>query len=297
MLEEYSTRLEATYDRLAAQLDARKGPDGGVVYHYTDAFGLEGILRSGKIRATDYRFLNDRSEFKHGIENAKSLCGKLAKGTKDQRLRNFLHLTEHFLGVPDEQNRSFVASFSERRDDLSQWRGYANEGQGYTLGFDADWFTTKCLHDDCEFAFAKVSYSGEKFRSSVAKIINDFFELVPPRTPSRQREEAAEFCDLAIEGLCAVHKHHSFSAEVEWRLISYLSDDDLKDIQVRPKSSGLVPFTDIDLRNDDGKLPLHSIGIGPSISNAASSQAVLDLCRMYSYECDIYNAETPFQRI
>lgn len=179
------------------------------MYHYTDAFGLEDILRSGKIRATDYRFLNDRSEFRHGIENANGLCEKLAKGTKNQRLRNFLSLTQHFLGLPDEHNRRFDASFSEQRDDLSQWRGYPNEGQGYTLGFDADWFTTKCMHNDCEFAFAKVAYSGEQFQNSVAKIVNDFFELIPPRTPLDQREETAEFCDLAIGGLCAVHKQTS----------------------------------------------------------------------------------------
>lgn len=33
-----------------------------VLYHYTNTGGLEGILESGKLWATDYRYLNDASE-------------------------------------------------------------------------------------------------------------------------------------------------------------------------------------------------------------------------------------------
>jgi hypothetical protein len=31
----------------------------------------------------------------------------------------------------------FMCSFSSRRDDLGQWRAYADNGRGYALGFDA----------------------------------------------------------------------------------------------------------------------------------------------------------------
>ena len=40
------------------------------LYHYTDARGLEGIIKSGTIWFTDYRHMNDPSELVHGIDLA-----------------------------------------------------------------------------------------------------------------------------------------------------------------------------------------------------------------------------------
>ncbi len=46
-----------------------KAPD--TIYHYSNAPSLLKILGGGKMYATDHRFLNDKSEFSHGIEKSK----------------------------------------------------------------------------------------------------------------------------------------------------------------------------------------------------------------------------------
>jgi len=46
-----------------SQLSMQEAPDG-LLYHYTDEKGLYGILDSGEIWATHYRFLNDLAERK-----------------------------------------------------------------------------------------------------------------------------------------------------------------------------------------------------------------------------------------
>jgi hypothetical protein len=49
------------------------------LYHYTSVDGLLGILRSKRIWATDIRFLNDRSEFFHAMEEYSKHAGHLAE--------------------------------------------------------------------------------------------------------------------------------------------------------------------------------------------------------------------------
>jgi hypothetical protein len=106
------------------------------LYHYTNGRGLKGILESGCVWFTDYRHLNDPSELTHGIEMAHSVAQRLATGA-DGRVRLFL---EDFADLFRHDNFTntlefFIASFSRARDDLDQWRAYADNGRGFAVGF------------------------------------------------------------------------------------------------------------------------------------------------------------------
>ncbi len=50
--------------------------DGGTLYHYTTAEGLQGIIKTKSIWASDYRFLNDATEFDYGL----SIFDKIFEG-------------------------------------------------------------------------------------------------------------------------------------------------------------------------------------------------------------------------
>jgi hypothetical protein len=106
------------------------------LYHYTSGPGLRGILESGQMWFTDYRHLNDPSELHHGMEMAHDVARILATGA-DDHARQFLDVFkdlfrhENFAGTLE----FFIASFSKARDDLGQWRAYADNGQGFAIGF------------------------------------------------------------------------------------------------------------------------------------------------------------------
>ena len=106
------------------------------LYHYTDGRGLKGIIESGQIWFTDYRHLNDPSELVHGIDMAHDVARMLATGA-DGRVQMFL---EMFIDLFKHANfertlEFFIASFSRVRDDLGQWRAYADNGRGFAIGF------------------------------------------------------------------------------------------------------------------------------------------------------------------
>jgi len=133
------------------------------IFHYTDAVGLSGILSSGMLFATHYRFLNDTSEagiiqelvvpiFEAEIREIapklrdKGLLKELEEthGTRIHRL-----LAEKFfstlLRLVDNVSPFFVLSFC-RHDEgskefahglLSQWRAYGEAG-GFAIEFDEE---------------------------------------------------------------------------------------------------------------------------------------------------------------
>jgi len=128
-----------TFNRwAAAYLQAEQDADviGDALYHYTDGRGLQGVLRTGQIWFTDYRHLNDPSELVHGIEMAHDSARGLATGA-DGRVQLFLEMfsdmfrRENFYATLD----FFIACFSRDRDDLGQWRAYADNGRGFAIGF------------------------------------------------------------------------------------------------------------------------------------------------------------------
>jgi hypothetical protein len=93
------------------------GPLPQHLYHYTKAEGLYGILRTRTIWATQFDFLNDRSEFSYAFEILKErLAAQVgAKGSAEliPPLDKWWSLTP----------AHYVASFCEDGDLLSQWRG------------------------------------------------------------------------------------------------------------------------------------------------------------------------------
>ena len=118
-----------------------------IVYHYTNDVGLRGILESGRIWLTDIFSLNDPSALRHGLSRVvEILKQKAAIGPPECKL-----FAKQFGSLDEALHRSahyFVCSFSEAGDDLGQWRAYADNGQGYALGFD-----TRALEE----AFGKAS--------------------------------------------------------------------------------------------------------------------------------------------
>jgi hypothetical protein len=109
------------------------------MYHYTDAAGLEAILRSGTLWFTDVFRLNDPGEIRYGLGAA---CAHLAEAG---RLQSASDIEKEFATTVCEKLQEnvessanyFVSSCSFERDHENQWTKYGGNGRGYALAFDA----------------------------------------------------------------------------------------------------------------------------------------------------------------
>ena len=58
-------------EKVVSLLDAARlahCPRPETIFHYTDAQGLTGIIKSGVVQATHIAFMNDASEYLHAVE-------------------------------------------------------------------------------------------------------------------------------------------------------------------------------------------------------------------------------------
>ena len=105
------------------------------LYHYTDAAGLEGIVKNQQVWFTSYTHLNDPTEIKYGMSIASELLSEIGQGS-NPRIKMFCDMV---IDLFTHENMSgafgfFIGSFSRERDDLGQWRAYGDNGRGFSLG-------------------------------------------------------------------------------------------------------------------------------------------------------------------
>lgn len=297
----------ATLDAAAESLIGApwRRPSGALpraVYHYTDAAGLYGMLSTKRIWATDCRFLNDELEGELGKARAKEAVRSAMFKEKDDRKRRYYRELLEALRE-DREDRNFIFSLSSRKDDLSQWRAYARDGQGFTIGFD-----TKKLLESARtldsFGFSKVSYSQRLFDQRLRNVIDTFQKQIFDKELSiADLDQLIENASVNFEWIVASHsvlfKHSSFSAEREWRVNTYRFAREVShDVRVRPCGNRLVPYIELKLCSDeDGCLPISEIGIGPGFKQSSTRYAVERLCELNDLEVPIYDADTPFRRL
>ncbi|MDT0264559.1 DUF2971 domain-containing protein [Jatrophihabitans lederbergiae] len=127
--------------------------DADVLYHYTNTYGLLGIITNLTLWATDASYLNDAQEMRYGraeVVEALNVEGQrlidsegppgggaeYSRGTVMRSAANTVRTDT----PPDGQAPAsvYVTCFCSDGDLLSQWRGYA-EGSGFAVGFRRDY--------------------------------------------------------------------------------------------------------------------------------------------------------------
>jgi len=122
--------------------------------HYTDVGACRSILEHGRVWLTDIRYLNDEHEYVNGENFIRQIFAAraLADGSDGKSAVEFF---EDCVKSGRDRSYTFVGSFSNRSDSLSQWRSYCPKSGGVALEFDESAISMKlhkCLYEDAEKA-------------------------------------------------------------------------------------------------------------------------------------------------
>lgn len=265
-----------------------------LLWHYTTASGLLGIVRNKQLWATDARFLNDAMELKAGLKYVCHVAGALANSTSGFRQRA-LKAIEGLPMAVMEQNETYTISFSQHGDQLSQWRGYAG-GEGYSLGLlgryvaeraKADgWRLGRCIYVDLEDLDHE---SNRKAKSFAEAIINRALMTLPDVGSGEENieddNELAWVLDFTgrlnvlnqLSFYSAFFKDKGFEEEDEWRLVCSTNNPHTKPkVEFRPGRTGIVPYVNWGI-SPDGVHQLHTIRIGPNPHSKLAEYALQTL--------------------
>jgi hypothetical protein len=209
------------------------------IYHYTSADGLLGIQKSLTLHLSEHQFLNDMDELKYGnlmtqinIHEMLKEEYKIAMEKKefDRKEINFFNKILEI--VKNNENilklgNFYIGCFSEHGDDISQWKGYSNFGEGYSIGFD----TEKLLNIKSEeYIFAKVIYDKKKQSLIIKSIIKLILEVFNNDQYQDKLENIIKNGSRLLFLTSAFFKNPKFSNEKEWRLIyikSFLDNENI----------------------------------------------------------------------
>lgn len=239
-----------------------------LLYHYTSQAGLLGIATTRMLWATNMAYLNDLSEYEYGSNVIRAAIEKYATDASAESA-DFINETGTSLKA---RARDFcLTSFTEASDLLSQWRGYADDGNGYCLGFDGesirsraqpegDWYLSKCIYDP------------RQQEALARKLVQSWFgEWQRDRTDPKQRGFWRDLFGSSFEYVVAAvifafsFKHPSFAEESEWRLV--MEKSETQRFRFRTGKSMITPYREFDLRAaspEQRDIALKRVIVGPS---------------------------------
>jgi len=272
-----------------------------VLYHFTDAAGLIGILNSQSLWASRAKSLNDASEIRYGIEMATKYLQEVAAATDNRSSREFLETTLRYLCGQDTRPvtrldiETFVVSFCADTERSGQWLHYGRSGTGYALGLDSNGLQNE--HRKLIRVLYQIPEQQRLVGDAVALIQTRFLGLAEGRTDDDQSRIvalAADICSLTLRALVSRLKHPSFAEEKEWRLVFF--DYRGKGIQEDPpgkfdrgfRASGsrIIPYLIVPYRKFGG-LPLSEIILGYGVDLEAAVGAIRYILRNEEFNSNV----------
>lgn len=279
----------------------RKHDRDQVLYHYTSAKGLKGILDNRSFWCTDVNFVNDALEIKYGRKIIKERLDSYLKSETDQNVQLALRILAEFTG--NNIYDTYIACFSESGDILSQWNNYANKGLGYNLGIQFNnnqSLITKVSHypDISSITSAavlrKVFYDIDEQYYIVDGFISNIIEGTKKAAIRDDHVSMTWGADVAVYAFNLLLeiifslKSPSYQEEKEWRLV-YMIDKNWKPglRKFRVDKNNIVPYLNTYLYEDingDYNFPIDSINLGPMLVKEISQKS-LNIYLDYIKEC------------
>ncbi|WZH38209.1 MAG: DUF2971 domain-containing protein [Microbacterium enclense] len=294
----------------------------GDVWHYTNATGLEGIVKSGELRASSTVLLNDPQELLYGAKRIRHWWKENRESLKGEAPRLVPVMDDQLDGFEEAvlNNPAYVVCASEK-SLLSQWRNYASTN-GFAIKLDAT--PSYGIVDEQEDPKAPGTTSmpeGQLTRlpswvrvaykpSKQDELIRRFFEKLSLDVGHVGRllqqddvKNARTLIEATIAGLAAMMKHPAYREEREVRLIAYLPSN--RHPGHYPAQRGVVPFVRM-IATDDPfplnntrpyrQLPIKEVRVGPPQGQTERQRRLgaQSLLRAHGFNAPVKGSGIPF---
>lgn len=267
------------------------------LFHYTTAVGCAGILRDQALHASNALYLNDTTENTYGSSLAASIISEVLTEPRYAGVVDAFTSQDKRRLIPT-LSEPYVVCFSEKRDQLSQWRGYGGGDAPVSIGFN---FTTAMFEDrDAILQLRRVVYNQDVQRESLRDLVLTWKSSVEAQATAGKPYDdllhtlSLTYLDFMLWQRELTFKDPAFHEEAEWRLIRHVSsspssrNDDSStsdeasprpEVNLRPSALGLTPF--VILNSADpltpwSALPIDEIVQGPT-ANAELALHSLEL--------------------
>jgi hypothetical protein len=270
------------------------------LFHYCSNTAFISIIENREIWASDLSLSNDREEG-HWV---KTIIRDCLSSDGNATLADLNRINDVIdIGIMHSGAAGFC--MSEKPDLLSQWRLYADDGSGVSIGFTKEYFDKlgqirRDRGNEFNIDLTKVVYEIEEQKAKLSEIVDFFRQIVKDGGTSMPvqglLEDDSQFAKrmsawrrmipVSILSYFAAYsmKNPSFFDEREWRFVSHnlfsKIDASLRPFDYRAKFDRIVPYRRIRLE-DIGISPISSIYLGPK--NMTSQRTIEEILKLNKF--------------
>lgn len=267
------------------------------VYHYCSIDTFTNIISGNNIRLSDITKSNDSMEILWITNFIKDIFDEEFEKEKHNTLyfgreyekSVFNELVERYSVEFFEEDirlySYFVCCFSENGDLLSQWRGYADDANGLSIGFDSHILSRLGLPSEDDFIsdnyfeYGEINYLENRQKGDIRKIAKQLLANLKvlakekPKDIKKESMSAFNNCFLQLFKISIFMKNPFFKEEKEWRLshltqiepdfINYANNEiEVSDIKFYPRKNDFVPYITLNFNKIKNQL-IKEVIIGP----------------------------------
>ncbi len=240
------------------------------LYHYTSKTGFLGIIKNKTLWASEILFMNDSKESKIPYEIFEELLSLEKNSDVKEKLKkenvtfDFNDFYKSFEGFG-----YYVISFSEKKDDLNQWRLYGDNASGICIEFDTSYLLetlNKCNQNKIDLK--KCIYNKNEQILEIQKLIDSI------------KSENTPIYSIIPKLLkfSTYFKHESFKDEQEWRIV--IENVEKAQKNARCGKNLFIPYCEVKIEKeklpveDENRYPwLGNITLGPCNDELAKNSA------------------------
>jgi DUF2971 family protein len=287
------TRISrAVADKLTGLLQGPLPPS--VLYHYTTASGLTGILKKNDhaLWASAVGFSNDISEGRYATElGIEAIDHHPLREDKTKGWKKVFEFARSLFSEHRDWESTYLVSFCEQDNVLGQWRAYGGAAS-FSIGFRGLSINDLTCPTSSKILIVKIEYDAEKQKTRLGEALSSVHEFLRKEElqdlPNKDRAGLARVMLYLyiVKWACSV-KQEAFRGEQEWRLVVLPPWDRSAGAytglgiplitlgsppDVREHRGTLLPY--VVIKPTAGKFDIQSITVGPSNSQALEARAV-----------------------
>ncbi|GMG79557.1 DUF2971 domain-containing protein [Bacillus safensis] len=250
------------------------------IFHYTNIYGLQGILSDEKFWVSHSDFLNDKTEKIYTLdlctELFRNICKekKLKDEEKDKYIKSYKDIMNmYFVNYKQEL---YTLSFSTNPDSNLLWANYS-QNDGYCISFNLFEILGKIINQ--KIVASNVIYDKETQKNTLKGIISNIFEIIK-RNPrgNINKKDAAELKIIGeILTWCSIFfKDVVFSQEQEFRISFFGGKNNYK---CRISNGVFIPYIEWGI----DKAWVSGVTIGPKNSMDINIEGLRKFLDLNSY--------------
>jgi len=266
------------------------------LYHYCNCEAFQGIISSKTLRLSNVFESNDYLERKHIDTTVEDQIDRLALEYPREHVIKFKKITiQHYKSNRIEP--AYCIAFSEAADLLSQWRGYADDGRGFAIGFAPIYFNLDQMvpfpntAPDKAIGIFDIIYETSTITKRIREVLRLSWEHYK-KDMYADNSTAMLNCARELILLASCTKNIGFSEEIEWRimytpLISYngeVSTGKFPEIKFCLKNPGLISsYFELPFIEEKNITPINEVIIGPK--NITNNNTVVHFLSKNGFDC------------